>query len=1017
VSKFARNRVAAPPFSTILPASGTMPTELSNPGPTKAPPSRVGRPPSAVFCFWASNGQEKTAEGGHPPLFAVLLVCFVCAARLPAAEPHRVTFDDPRPSWNWASDPADVRLLKHERSQSAGRESSGERVMFLPRRADVSIRLEHHLPACRVLDELETSVWIRPTQPGWTLAVRVIAPGIRNPTTGEPASFLLRGDVARTPERWQQLRCRTTDHAISQQIRVQRARYEVAADPGELFIDQVVLLFRAQDAVETALAIDDLEVSPVVLVEAASATEPELRDTELPSVEFPLQRLQVGGRPFFPRIVRDHGEPMKTLADSGCNLIWIEADCEVARLRSLRSHGLWAMAMPPRPQSESGDVLGASSAGLVPFSATTDPILCWLMGVRLGAVERERTVEWIEQVHAADRRRNRPIVAEVVADERLYSRDVQMLGLSRHVLQSTFSLPDYRDWLAERRALARPGAFCWTWIQCESSPVLQQSLSAWATPPQLEPEQIRLQVYAALGAGCRGIGYWTTQPLDGATPAQRELALAIQQINQELSLLEPWLATVGGVSHIPCQIITESPQERTDPARRVLEGASATARNLIGAGSRRQDNLRSPAGLSATVLRTDFGTLVLPVWLDPQSQFVPAPAAAQSITFVVPGAEESAAAYEVSTTRIASLSEPQRERVAGGKQITLSRFDQSAVVWLTSDQRLVEAMRQRIAAIEKSSATVSIELARRKIDRVGTVDARLQEVGARQEDGAQIIGGARLRLEKAQAALQSRDYHTARLLADDAARFLRMLQRAHWDDAVKHLSSPASSPYTLCFQSLPDHWRLVGHVGRSRQRDARNLLASGEFEDYDTLVAENWEHTQTPHEGLHAGAELVPGGHKSRTSLRLTCVPMTGVQPPVSLTQPAVTVITPPLHVRAGQILHISGWVKLDKPIVGSRDGFQISESLLGRSGAVRYRTATDWVRFEMLREVIASGDWKLTLSLTGIGDARIDDLQVLALDPLPDADFAAEEPTIQPAGGLLDKLPRFPGLPTRRRD
>ena len=86
-------------------------------------------------------------------------------------------------------------------------------------------------------------------------------------------------------------------------------------------------------------------------------------------------------------------------------------------------------------------------------------------------------------------------------------------------------------------------------------------------------------------------------------------------------------------------------------------------------------------------------------------------------------------------------------------------------------------------------------------------------------------------------------------------------------------------------------------------------------------------------------------------------------------------------------------------------------------SGALRYRTATDWVRFEMLREVIASGDWKLTLSLTGIGDARIDDLQVLALDPLPDADFAAEEPTIQPAGGLLDKLPRFPGLPTRRRD
>ena len=279
------------------------------------------------------------------------------------------------------------------------------------------------------------------------------------------------------------------------------------------------------------------------------------------------------------------------------------------------------------------------------------------------------------------------------------------------------------------------------------------------------------------------------------------------------------------------------------------------------------------------------------------------------------------------------------------------------------------------------------------------------------------MGSAKLRLEKAQDAFQSRDYHAARVQADEALQSLRILQRAHWDDAVRHLTSPAGSPYTLCFQSLPDHWRLVGQLGRSPSRAGRNLLASGGFEDFDTLVAEAWQHSQSSHESLHSNAELVPGGRKSRYALRLTSVPKAGLEAPTALAQPPVTVSTPALPVRAGEILHISGWVKIDKPIHASRDGFVISESSLGRTGALRFREPAEWTRFELLREVVASSDWRLTFSLTGLGEVRLDDVQVLAFDALPDPEPTTTEPVIEPAGvnSLFNRLPKLPGLPKRR--
>lgn len=60
--------------------------------------------------------------------------------------------------------------------------------------------------------------------------------------------------------------------------------------------------------------------------------------------------------------------------------------------------------------------------------------------------------------------------------------------------------------------------------------------------PAVEPEQILQQVYAAISAGYRGVGFWKTKSLQSDDPQSRETSLAIELACLEISLLEPFLA-------------------------------------------------------------------------------------------------------------------------------------------------------------------------------------------------------------------------------------------------------------------------------------------------------------------------------------------------------------------------------------------------------------------------------------------------------------------------------------------
>jgi hypothetical protein len=392
---------------------------------------------------------------------------------------------------------------------------------------------------------------------------------------------------------------------------------------------------------------------------------------------------------------------------------------------------------------------------------------------------------------------------------------------------------------------------------------------------------------------------------------------------------------------------------------------------------------------------------------------VPGQLAGRDATIVVHGVEQTAVAFEISPTRIRILP---RQRVPGGIEVKIDVFDQTAAVVLTSNAELISDLQSRRSAFADRYARVSFDLAQAKLDRVARVDDELQSLGAAQPDGPDLLARARRHLELAAAALGRSDWPAASDQSAAALQSLRVLQRAHWETAVRQLSSPVSSPHTICFQTLPEHWRMVARLGRTPPASAANLLRSGDFEDFDTMLVEGWQHAQRDMPGIRASAELHPADRGGKYALRLWAFPEAGQEAPAVLTRSPVSVTSPPLTVHGGQIVHIGGWVRIVSPVARTLDGVLLYDSQTGPAGAIRWTDPTDgWQRFELIREIHESGELTITAALSGLGEIQLDDLHVIAHSPRlepsvpPAAQSAADDDS--PWSGPRRLLERFPGF------
>ncbi len=968
-------------------------------------------------------------------------------------------FETPKVSWNLRVADGEIQRVEHQRVTSGTYQGNGaEHFSFYVTSGPTTVVLDHKLPVARAIDDVKLKLMVRSNRNGSTLGFRVVFPRQSDPRTDSSSTqqlkLSLRGETYTQSPKWQVLNVGVTTKTLQEQSRLLRAKLKPASlDLRDPVVDRVTLELKL-DVGQTELFLDELTFGPIVsptavspTASAADSTSLAVSDESVPwPVTFQLDRLLIAGRPFFPRMLPYHNESIDTLRDSGFNTIWISDASDIELQRSLKERGLWCAAVPPRLKSSNGQLLNGDEASLPPIPRDWDNILMWNLGVGMPADARRDVLQWISQVQSADRVRHRPIMADVLGGERIYSRHIQVLGSSRHVLNSDQSLKTYRESLDQHRKLARPGSFMFTWLPTEALPdVARQRQAAGLIPMIVEPEQLRLLAYASLAAGYRGLGFSLSESLESKAPGAEERRFAISQLNFELELLEDFLAGGTLVEQRPFEINAPSSHNvafrnsAISRADREIQQAAHTST------LRREARLRSE--LEAAVFRTNNATLLLPIWYEHDAQFVPGKMAAPGATIDVASVPDTAQAWEVTTTRVVNLpSEP----IPGGRRIRLPQFDMTAAIIVTSDRKVVESLKRKMESMQAQSARVQIDLAKAKFNRVRIADDELTKLGVGLTDAPQLLAQARRLLQTAESSfpaealervlaqakesgqrtstnsanvvLLKKNFDEAARLSQASMQALRILQRAHWETATLRLNSPIGSPHTLCFQTLPDHWRLVTSLGKSATRDSVNLLPKGDFEvlDFAALSRFGWQKTVSSDlVGVRADALIFAAPGRDSRCLRIFAAPETNTDVPSIVDTPPISIATPPIPVRAGQILHISGSVRISSPIVGSIEGLTLSDNFTGMTGAWRETQKREWQKIELLREAYQDGEYSLNITLHGIGDVQFDDLKVIAHDqpdPTTSPSNSDSHPDSVAKPGRFDFLQRLPKFPQRAK-
>ena len=897
---------------------------------------------------------------------------------------YRNGFEDANTSWEVAKrlPGPTVSALRHGQDVHSG--AVAEQFVVLSRQPVAKVQFSHELPQSRAFDEVTGSLWVRCDELGLRVGLQLRFPDQIDPRSGKPLVTILYGDSYSAQGEWQQLRCRTSKQAM--QERVQRLRNELRSQSAYVPIDArtaIVVRFVVELEVssgQTKLVLDDLEFGPIV--------PPAERDSQDAwQQRAPLERqvratigddqLLIDGRPEILIFTPYHNEGVDELARMGFNTAWIPRYDDTALLDSLKAVGMFAMANP-LPREFSLEEALQPDIGLVSFTDQTSQVAFWNMGARLSPEHLQIQAELMNKVRLADSRFRRPILMDVKGAERQFHRNADMIGSSKHILHTTSEPLDFLDRLRRKKKLALPDRPMFTLIQTEPADANLLTRAAGQSTPVIEPEQIWMQGYATLAAGYKGIGYWKMTSLSSAGPGSDERRLAISLLNAHIQLLQEWFATAKFLGMVPGQV-SSSRTTRGDQARGRF---GWTNRIVPGRDSRPDGKDRDSAEIQVAIFKCDQGLLLLPVWYEANAQFQPGPMAADELSFVATIGRENGQAWEVTTTSVTPLSNA-IERSGSGSLFRLTNFDQFAAVVLTHEDRPILELKRRVNSLQAQCARDWIDLASSKTRRVSEIHDELSSY-APISHASSMLRNAQHDTAAAEQSFARGDYDGARLKSRHAMLLTRIVQRRHWERAISDakLTAGVSSPHTICFQTLPDHWRLVEEIGK-RSHEDRNLLRSGDFEDADTYRAAQWWQGAGNDPRVQSRAELFGvGAAQGRRSLHLIATALDPSHPPEDITDPPHRFISPAIQVYAGQIVHISGKVQIASEVTGNSDGLVIYESTKGPVGALRWREPARWQPFQLIREIDHSQELTLTIELRGLGDVMIDDLQVIALDP-----------------------------------
>jgi hypothetical protein len=488
-------------------------------------------------------------------------------------------------------------------------------------------------------------------------------------------------------------------------------------------------------------------------------------------------------------------------------------------------------------------------------------------------------------------------------------------------------------------------------------------------PTLLPDRQIEELILAATVSGCRGVRYESDAPLDGSDVVTRRRAALLEQWNDRIEMIEPWL-TIGKKS----------------------SDATATDGSIRG-----------------IVLQAERARLFLPTEINERRAPVEArDAAAQKRVLVIPGIPQSNEAFALSPAAFQQLPS---KRVAGGIRIELP-LDFDGYVLMSEDAAVVAAYRQRVARGARRTAQVQYGLAAGESRALADAARQLQVAGIKTQVLDQAIGAADADANAAGASLTAGNFALA---YRQAARASRTLDIALSETARSAAKGPTFDSVPCLERPVPFVTRAAFDQSISSMRAGENQLLGGDFENLELLRQVGWQHVEDPLLGIQTKVALSGvEPHEGRYSLQLSSMPETSSDVPQIIARAPVWITTPPFRVDADQVMEISGWIRVTEPILGSVEGLEITDSLGGHELALRIRETNGWQPFRLVRATKDTTDATLTFALHGLGSVTIDSVMVRSLSRPRVTRLPSTDPKPGPAFPNTARQPVSP-VPVRR--
>jgi len=619
-----------------------------------------------------------------------------------------------------------------------------------------------------------------------------------------------------------------------------------------------------------------------------------------------------------PRIIQWQGEPFSLLAKLGFDVVGMKRLPSPVELQEASTLGLAIVCPPPTPRQLT----------LHGIPDELSSVFAWDLGEQLSSDDLDHIIRWQELIKRFDPIDSRPTVITPQLFTREASRLANVLVIGRAMLGTDISLQEHTAWLTQRRRLARPGTDIWTTLDTQLSPAQTLQVAAMQLPPHLASgasyQQLSALTSAAFAVKSRGFYYASSTSLAATDKATQRRAQVIRLNNLRLDLAEPWLAS-----------------------GKVIDVARS-----------------SQPQLTALVLKAERSHLLVPIQWASSMVSTQSPGQTSSISFTVPGVGESSEAYLLTLGGTKRL---RHRRVTGGIRVTMESLPTDAFILLTDDPQAFSQVAKYLRKIAPEATRLRHELASQRLQ-----ESTSQLANLSQGDLSQNNRQAKHWLEQATLELQacsqhlasgSRDLAYAR--ADAADQFLNQVDHALSENPRNRNSVAAAAQQHL-------QQRLA------RTPAGTNLLSGGGFENLPALLQAGWRHRQLSLEGITSSVRLSSlAPHSGSYCLELEAKSTNeNASVPIVPGSP-VWISTAPVQIQAGDLVEITGVARVPEPLRGTVDGLQLIDSLGGPDMATRIPQTSSWQPFRIIRAAPSDGQITVSIALTGLGKAQIDDLAI----------------------------------------